>query len=187
MNGTATAKAAVPIAAPGLARIVTKAAIAHSVTYMACGMLAASLFDYARMFADPALNGFMRQTSERMVMAGPLFQPLRGALFGFALFLLRSSWLGKRNGWLTVWGVLLIVGIFGTFGPAPGSLEGMIYTRLPLSFQVRGLPEVIVQALAFSALFCYWAGSPRKWLTWTLGSACFLGLFLPAVGLLIRP
>jgi hypothetical protein len=83
---------------------------------------------------------------------------------------------------------LVVVGIVGTPGPAPGSLEGMIYTRIPLWVQFRGLPEVLLQTLAFSWLLCHWVDHPEKrWLSWCLGMAFVVVCLLPAVGLLARP
>ena len=84
-----------------------------------------------------------------------------------------------------LWLVLVVVGILGTFGPAPGSVEGMIYTTLPFRFQLESLPEIVVQALALSALLWYWVNHPgKRWLTWVLGAAFMAVLLLPTLGLL---
>ena len=62
--------------------------------------------------------------------------------------------------------------VLNTFGPAPSSIEGMIYTTLPISLQLTGLPEVVFQALLLSAIVCYWVGHPEKrWLSWVMGSS----------------
>ena len=45
-----------------------------------------------------------------------------------------------------MWAMLVVVGILGTFGPTPGSLEGIFFTVFPLSDHFRGLPEVLLQA-----------------------------------------
>ena len=77
------------------------------------------------------------------------------------------------------------MGILGTPGPTAGSLEGMIYTRIPLWVQLRGLPEVLLQTLTFSWLLCHWVDHPEKrWLNWCLGVAFVFVCLLPAVGLL---
>lgn len=128
----------------------------------------------------------MRQTTEPLVMAGPLFQPLRGLIFGVAFFILRRSFFIQDRGWLRMWAVLVCLGILGTFGPAPASVEGMIYTTLPLRLQLTGLPEVLLQALLLSFIVFYWVRNPRtNWLRWVMGSLFCLVLLLPTLGLLM--
>ena len=174
--------------APGrssLGELVVKTMVTHTVTYFLIGLAAFWSFGYARKFAEPGVRSLMRQTDEPLVMAGPLFQPIRGLLFGLIFYLLREPLFGARTGWLVLWLVLVVVGILGTFGPAPGSVEGMVYTTLPLRFHLESLPEIVVQALALAALLWYWVTHPAKrWLTWGLGVAFVAVLLLPALGLL---
>jgi hypothetical protein len=168
-----------------LGEVVVKTIVTHTVSYLVIGLAAFWCFDYARKFAEPGVRSLMRQTDEPLVMAGPLFQPIRGLLFGVVFYLLREPLFGARAGWLVLWLVLVIVGILGTFGPAPGSVEGMVYTTLPLRFHLESLPEIAFQSLALAALLCYWINHPlNKWLTWSLSVAFGVGLLLPALGLL---
>jgi hypothetical protein len=170
---------------PSLGEVVVKTMVTHTVTYFLIGLAAFWSFGYAHKFAEPDIRSLMRQTDEPLVMAGPLFQPIRGLLFGFVFYLLREPLFGARAGWLVLWLVLVIIGILGTFGPAPGSLEGMVYTTLPFHFHLESLPEIIVQALALAALLGYWVNAPAKWwLTWGLGVAFVVVLLLPTLGLL---
>jgi hypothetical protein len=166
--------------------VVVKSMVAHTVTYFLVGLAAFWGLDYARTFAEPGVRPLMRPTDDPLVMAGPLFQPIRGLLFGLVFYLLRGPIFGARWGWLVLWLVLVVVGIVGTFGPAPGSVEGMVYTTLPLRFHLMSLPELAVQSLAFAALLGYWVNHPAKrWLTWSLGAAFVAVMVLPALGLLL--
>lgn len=166
--------------------IALKSAVVHTITYFVMGLLAFTFFDYSAKYADPGLRMLMRQTDDPWIMAGPLFQPIRGFLFGVAFYLLRGSLFGKKNGWLVMWAVLVIVGILSTFGPSPGSIEGILYTVIPLPLQVMGLPEVLLQALLLSALLCYWVDHPdKRWLTWVLIAVFALVMVFPALGLLV--
>ncbi len=167
--------------------IVLKTIVAHTVTYVAVGLVAFTVFNYTTRFADPTLRSFMRQTNDPLVAAGPLFQPARGFLFGIVFYLLRNVLFRERDGWLRMWIILVFVGIFSTFGPAPGSIEGLIYTTLPLKGQLVGLSEVLLQSLLLSVVTFVWVRSPgRRWLTWLLGILFFIALFLPALGLLVE-
>ncbi len=170
---------------PTLLGVTVKTLVTHTVTYFIMGLLASLLLDYARFFAESSLSLIMRPTSDPWVMAGPLFQPVRGLLFGIVFYLLREPFFERKNGWLVMWLVLVVVGIIGVFGPAPGSVEGMIYTVFPLSVHLRSLPELLLQSLFLSLLLFYWINHPEKrWLNWVMGIAFALVMALPLLGLL---
>ncbi|HJX37100.1 MAG TPA: hypothetical protein VJ714_00740 [Anaerolineae bacterium] len=171
---------------PGLLGLVVRTIIVHTVTYFVMGMLASTLLGYAQAFASPWMACWMRQTDDPIVMAGPLFQPIRGLIFALAFYPLRQTLFGKKNGWLVLWWLLVALGILSTFGPAPGSVEGLVYTVIPISQQMRGWLEVVPQALLLSVILFYWVNHPHKrWLNWLLGVIFVLMLLLPALGLLV--
>jgi len=167
------------------AGIIAKTVVTHTVTYFLLGVISFLLLDYATVYARTDVNQFVRQTDDPIVAAGPLFQPIRGLIFGIVLYLLREPIFRRPRGWLVLRATLVVIGIIAPFGAAPGSIEGMVYTTLPLAFHVRSLPEVLLQSLLFSALLVYWVHHPQqKWLTWVLTIAFILVLFFPALGLL---
>ena len=169
-----------------LTGILARAAVVHTVTYFVAGVLAFTLFDYGTALVEPPLDGLMRSPDDPMVMAGPLFQPVRGMLFGVVFYLLRDQYFGRRYGWLTMWVVMVVIGTLSTFGPAPGSIEGLIYTTLPLSVQLgAGHIETLGQALALSGLLFYWVRCERRWLTWALAGVFVIVMVLPTLGLLL--
>ena len=166
--------------------ITLRTIVVHTVTYFVIGILAFTIFDYRALFAEPGLSSFMRPIDDPLVTAGLLFQPIRGVLFGLVFFLLRGVFFGEKNGWLLMWVVLVVVGIFATFGPSPGSVEGLIYTTVPVSRQLLGLIEVLVQSLLLSFVLFYWVNhSEKRWLTWALGVVFVIVLVLPILGLLV--
>ena len=164
--------------------LTIKTAVVHTVTYFAAGILAFTLGDYEKTFAEPPLSYFMRPTSDPLIMAGPLFQPVRGLVFALAFYPLREVLFHRPRGWLVLWWLLVALGVLSTFGPAPGSIEGLIYTIVPPVAQVLGLWEVLLQSLLFSLVLVYWVNHPSaRWLNWTLGIAFFLVMTLPLLGL----
>jgi hypothetical protein len=172
---------------PTLWEIVLKTAASHTLTYFVIGLIAFSLFDYSERFADPALSSLMRPTDDPLVQAGVLFQPIRGILFGLVFYLLRDVLFRQKNGWLIIWITLVVVGMISTFGTAPGSIEGLIYTKAAYEGLWGGQIEVLTQSFLFSILTWYWVNHPEKrWLSWVFGIACFIALALPALGLLAR-
>jgi hypothetical protein len=166
--------------------IILKTTITHTVTYFFVGLLAFTVFNYTDRFAEPGLSSLMRQTDHPLVAAGPLFQPIRGFLFGIVFYLLRDRLFRREDGWLVAWVMLVVVGIFSTFGPTPGSIEGLIYTTLPVRGQLAGLSEVLVQSFLLSVITYYWVRhADSRWLNWVLGIVFFIVLLLPALGLLL--
>ena len=162
-----------------------KSTIVHTVSYFVIGILALTFLDYSAKFADPIAANMFRQTDHPLVAAGPLLQILRGFLFGIIFFFLREIIFPRKYGWLTLWLVLVIVGILSPFGAAPSSIEGMIYTVLPTWFHVMGLPEVLLQSGLLAFLTHYWVNHPeKKWLNWLFGISFVLTILMSSLGIL---
>jgi hypothetical protein len=168
-----------------LPSLTIKTIVVHTVTYFVAGLLAFTINGYAKMYAQPPLSYIMRPTTDPIVMAGALFQPIRGVLFALAFYPLRRIVFAPPRGWLSLWGLLLALGVLSTFGPAFGSVEGLIYTTLPIREQLLGLWEVVLQSLLFSFILVHWVNQPQKrWLPWAMSTAFGLAILLPVLGLL---
>jgi hypothetical protein len=170
---------------PRFSRLAVAAIVVHTVTYFVAGILAYLLLDYGELYARPDMAGLMRQTTDPLVMAGPLFQPLRGFVFALAVYPLRDIVFARPRGWLVLWGLFVALGIVSTFGPAPGSIEGLIYTIISVPHQLLGLVEVVIQALLLAFGLVYWLNHPEKrWLPWLMYVAFAIVILLPLVGFL---
>ena len=170
---------------PTFRSVVARVTMIHTVSYFVIGLLSFLLLDYSARYADPAVAVALRQTDHPLVTAGPLFQVLRGFLFGIAFYALRDVFFRKPRGWLTLWLVLLIVGVFSPFSAAPGSLEGVVYSTLPMWFHLVSLPELIIQSFLLAALTHYWVNHPEKrWLTIWLAILFTMIVLLVGLGVL---
>ena len=147
----------------GFIRFFWRVSASHIASYFVFGLLAYWLFDYRNWFQSEALVQFMISTDTPQVAAGPALQVFRGLLFALVLWPIRSAFLGTERGWLHLWLLFVGLAILGTAGPSPGSLEGLIYTRLPFLYHVYGLPEVVLQTLVFSLMLTYWYKRPSPW------------------------
>lgn len=136
---------------PALAFLV-RVVVIHTLTYLVAGTLAASVLDYRRAFEQPVVRDYMVAFGSASVFWGPFAQPLRGLVIGLTLLPLRGFLAGAKRGWLVLWLLLVGLGIVSTPAAAPSSLEGVIYTRLPGWYHLFGLPEMLLQTLAFSVL-----------------------------------
>jgi len=147
-----------------------KTIIVHTVTYFIMGLLALAFLDYRTAFETPITREYMRPVGDAIVALGPALQFIRGILFAIAFYPLRDILFARKNGWLITWLVLVMLGILSPFGAAPGSVEGLLYTKMPVALQISGWAEVMTQALLLSALLYYWVNhSEKKWIAWVLG------------------
>lgn len=167
--------------------LTLKAIVAHTITYFLVGLTASIVFNYAADFARPELRTFMRQIGDPIIALGPGLQPIRGILFALAFYPLREVLFKRKNGWLVTWWLLVSLGILSTFAPASGSLEGAIYTTLPIreQFFSGGMLEILSQSFLFSSLLYYWVNHPEKrWMNWLLGILFGLVLLMSVMGYL---
>jgi hypothetical protein len=170
---------------PSFLELTIKTSVAQTISYFLMGLLASTFLDYSAKFARPEMICWMRQLDDPLVMAGPLFQIIRGIIFALAFYPLRGI-LFKKRGWLVMGWLLVALGILSTFGPAPGSVEGLLYTVIPLGQQLTGWLEVIPQAFLLSILLFYWVRHPEKrWLNWVLGVVFTLMMLMIVLGLLM--
>ncbi len=131
----------------------------HTVTYAAFGiffMLFSQYFDY--FSSDPLLSQVMKGSDALSVRLAVPAQVLRGALLALAIYPFREVIIGPRLGWLKLFFLMFVLSSFGAVITGPGSLEGLLYTRFSFSDPLVGYPEIILQMLAFSWLFCRWQG-----------------------------
>jgi hypothetical protein len=167
--------------------LTLKSIVSHTLTYFLVGLVASIVFNYSADFARPELRGYMRQLGDPVIALGPALQPIRGIIFALAFYPLREILFKRKNGWLITWWLLVALGILSTFGPSPSSVEGAIYTTLPMldQFFSGGMLEILSQSFLFSALLYYWVNHPEKrWLNWLLGILFLLVLLMSLMGYL---
>ncbi|HEY1579736.1 MAG TPA: hypothetical protein VGF82_21930 [Terracidiphilus sp.] len=168
---------------PRFIPLAAKTVVCHTITYFVMGALAYKFLHYADFINNP--NSGMRPTTSLWVIFGPASQVFRGILFASVFYPLRTLLFSRKNGWLLMAWILIGIGILGTFAAPPGSLEGFVYTTIPIHDQVRGYLEIVTQAVLLSALLCYWVNHPgRKLLSWLLTGAYIIAIGLPALALI---
>ena len=148
----------------------------HVITYFLAGIFAFYLLDYRNIFETPPLSYIMKPTSSLAVAAGPALQLIRGFIFSIALWPFRDIFLNTRYGWLKLWGLLIGLSTLSTTAAAPGSIEGFIYTTIPVKKQIVGYLEVIPQTMLFSLIVYYWYKNPKK--AWLIISIILVSLIL---------
>ncbi len=138
----------------------------HTISYFILGIIASIALDYKTLFENENFSCFMKPIDSIWVSAGPLLQIIRGFIFSIALWIIKDQFVYQSHGWLKLWGIIALLCVFSPTGPAPGSIEGFIYTKVPFFDQVKGYLEVLPQTLLFSfILFNWFEKMPRWWNT----------------------
>jgi hypothetical protein len=142
---------------------IGRVTVVHVVTYSVLGILAAFVVPGGHtIYSMPEMAIYFRPISSPYVMAGTLFQLVRGPVIAVGIFPFRQVFLQGKWGWLYLWGLFLTLAILAPAGAAPGSIEGYVYTKLPVWFHLAYLPEIALQTLAFSGLVFFWERSRDK-------------------------
>jgi hypothetical protein len=158
----------------------------HTVTYFIMGILASTLFNYKNLFGVTMLASFMRPIDSPWVAAGPALQVFRGLLFALILWPIKNIFLEGKKGWFILWSLFTGLAIFGTAGPSPGSLEGIIYTKIPIGQQLIGLPEVVLQTLLFSVAVVSWYKKPSRIWNVVMAIVVILIILMSGAGIFLR-
>jgi hypothetical protein len=88
-----------------------------------------------------------------------LIQLFRGTLLALAVYPFRSAISGK-HGWLKLFALLWVLTGIGAVITGPGSIEGMIYTRIGMNNILVGFPEITFQMAIFAIFFTAWIRRP---------------------------
>ena len=84
-------------------------------------------------------------------------QLVRVALYGIALLFLKDTLLQSKYGMIKLYLIMVILGIFNTPAPSPGSIEAFIYlvpSNEPLIVKLGGMVEILTQNLLFCVIVC---------------------------------
>ena len=170
---------------PSFRSILYRTIISHTVTYFVTGICASILLGYATRIIRPDVTPIIRKITDPILIASPLFQPLRAALLAIVFYLLRDVLFSNRKGWLIMWCMLVMIGILTPFSASWGGIEGMIFFNLPISDHLVGWPEVLSQTLLLSVILTYWVDHPKsKRLHTILLTGFILTMLLPIIALL---
>lgn len=126
-------------------KLVWRITVAHTIAYFIAGVFATTFFDYENLFSSGVLACFMKPTTDPIVaLGGTTLQLFRGVLIALVLLPLRKNFIEKKYGFLKLGLLILGLSVLSTFGPAFGSIEGFIYTKMSIAEQITGYPEAIL-------------------------------------------
>lgn len=170
---------------PSFWSILYRTILSHTVTYFVVGIVASIFLGYATRMIQPDVAPIIRNITDPILMASPLFQPVRATLLAIVFYLLRDVLFNHRKGWLTMWCMLVVTGILTPFSASWGGIEGMIFFNFPVWDHIVGWPEVFAQTLILSVILTYWVDHPKsKRLHAILLVGFILTMLLPIIALL---
>ena len=147
---------------PSFRSILYRTIISHTVTYFATGVVTSILLGYAARMIRPDVAPIIRKITDPILIASPLFQPIRATLLAIVFYLLRDVLFSNRKGWLIMWCMLVVIGILTPFSASWGGVEGMIFFNFPLWDHIVGWPEGFSQTLLLSVILTYWVDHPKS-------------------------
>jgi hypothetical protein len=82
-----------------------------------------------------------------------------------------------------MWIVLVSLSVLSTFGPSPASIEGILFTKLPLRIHLIGLPELLLQSFLLSFVVYHWVNNPEEyWISRMMWSLFAIALAASIIG-----
>ena len=137
-----------------------KVVFTHVITYCVCGMISYRINNYKEWIEkNQGVN--WRDKNSLIFQLSPVFQILRGILFGIVLLLIKDVIIDTNLGFLKLFVILTILGLFNVYSPAPASIEEFIYVKPPppdelppVRQQVGAILEIIIQIFIFSIIVC---------------------------------
>ncbi|MCS5491014.1 hypothetical protein [Algoriphagus limi] len=130
-------------------RFIWRITASHTIAYFFAGLFGLFVVDYKAWFSEGAISTFMLPTDTPIVALGPALQLFRGIIMALVLWPIYQVIIEGRRGFLKLWLLILGLSVFSTFAAAMGSIDGFIYTNVPISEQVMGYPEAFLWASQF--------------------------------------
>lgn len=136
--------------------------LVHVMTYIFIGVIFMNLQNYASAFITMEEFSNFRSLDSTIVRLAPVFQIFRGAFFAFILYPFYKTIIKSDYAWIKLFFLIWGFSLIGSVAPIPGSIEGMIYTKISLAEHLIGIPEVTVQIFVFSWFFVKWENRTER-------------------------
>ena len=136
----------------GNLKFIWRVTVAHTIAYFFAGIFALFVVDYETWFSEGSISSFMLPTDAPIVALGPALQIIRGMIMGLVLLPVKKVFIDKEGGFIKLWLLIIGLSVLSTFAAAMGSIDGFIYTNVPIIEQVMGYPEALIWATMFTGI-----------------------------------
>ncbi|MGE5604526.1 MAG: hypothetical protein ACM3YE_02410 [Bacteroidota bacterium] len=148
----------------------------HVIVYFLAGIFAVLFLNYEELFNNGTLSLLMRPVDSPIVAAGPGLQIINGFFMSLYLFPFKSVFISGKKSWIKLFLLLAGFSLFSPQSPTFGTLEGIIYTKIPIQNHLLSVPECLVYSLLFSVLLFMWYKKPKK--AWNILSVILVMLIV---------
>ena len=125
---------------------------AHVIAYFFAGVFAMNVFNYDELFSSGSLSLLMKPTTTPIIVLGPCLQIIRGIIMALVFLPVRKVFTEGKFGFLKMGLLILGLSVLSTFGPAFGSVDGFIYTKLSFTEHIVGYPEAFMWIFLFTVI-----------------------------------
>ena len=159
---------------------------AHVFAYFIAGVFAMKLFDYGNWFSTSAILSavFKPMNDPIYALGGTSLQVVRGIIIALVLMPMRKVFTEEKYGFLKLGLLIFGLSVLSTFGAAFGSIEGLIYTKLPINEQIKGYPEAIIWISTFTGILWLFYKLEKKAINITALILLILMILMGIVGYL---
>jgi len=134
-----------------IAKHILRVTYAHTIAYFIAGALMMVIMNYDEIWAMDIMSFYRPIDDPIMTIATPLQIP-RGILIALFILPLRKVFFEEKYGLWKLWLIIFGFAVISTIGAPWASYESYIYTRFPLSLQLRGYPEAILYISLFTGI-----------------------------------
>lgn len=136
--------------------------LVYVMTYIFIGVIFMNLQDYASAFITLEKFSSLRSLDSTIVRLAPVFQIFRASFFAFILYPFYNIIIKSEYAWVKLFFIIWGFSLIGSVAPIPGSIEGMIYTKMSLAEHLIRIPEVTVQIFVFCWFFVKWENRTER-------------------------
>lgn len=131
-------------------------ALVHTLIYIITGLIFQNYLNFDPQFTSSVLYNNFREVDSFIIRFAPVFQLGRGIIIGLVIYPVYGSIVKSKYSWLKLFALLWGLTLIGAVAATPGSIEGFIYTKIPIIEHLVSLPEVTLQIFMFSIIFVNW-------------------------------
>ena len=143
-------------------RFIWRVTAAHTIAYFFAGIFALLVVDYETWFSEGSISSFMLPTDAPIVALGPSLQIIRGIIMALVLLPIKKVFIDTEYGFIKLWFLIMGLSVLSTFAAAMGSIDGFIYTNVPIIEQIMGYPEALLWATIFTGILWIFYKFERK-------------------------
>jgi hypothetical protein len=136
--------------------------LVHVLIYIFIGVIFKSFQNYADLFINIEECFNFKSSGSTIFRMASFWQIFRGAFFAFILYPFYNTIIKSDYAWLKlfllIWGFSLI----GSAAPIPGSIEGLIYTKINLIEHSAAFIKFTIEIFVFSWFFVKWENRTER-------------------------